>query len=281
MPRWKAIGAALIFKIMITYKTKNEIDILKEGGKILAHILAKLIHKVKPGTTTGELEDLACKLMAEAGGRPAFKGYRTKYDRVAFPTALCTSINDEVVHAPALPSRQLFEGDIIGIDLGMEFPFNKKGTRGMYTDMAATVAVGRIDPPAEKLLRTAEEALRRGLGTVRPGMNFEVLGRAIQDYAEGEGFSVVRDLVGHGVGYEVHEDPNVLNYVPKNGPRQKLIFKPGMVLAIEPMINIGGYKVVLDRDGQTIRTADGSLSAQFEHTIAVTDKGMIGITGNF
>lgn len=260
---------------MITYKTKEEIKIIREGGKILAQILSKIISKVKPGVATGYLEDMACRLILEAGGRPAFKGLKSKYDRVAYPTALCTSINEEVVHAPAYPSRQLFEGDIIGIDVGMEYPYSgKRKEKGLYTDMAITAGVGKINEEAKKLISVTKESLRRGLTQIKPGKSLDDLGRTIQSYVENEGFSVVRDLVGHGVGYEVHEDPQVPNYLPRQKDREVVLFKPGMVLAIEPMVNVGTYKVLSRPDGFTIVTADGNLSAHFEHTIAVTEKGI-------
>lgn len=255
---------------MIIIKTKKEIVILKQGGKILASILKRLEKEVRPGATTGQLENLACDLIKKAGGRPSFKGYKSMMETKAFPTALCTSINNEVVHAPALPSRKLSSGDIISIDIGMEYPFSDE-TRGYYTDMAATFPVGRITNQASKLIKATKKALAIGINEVKPGAGLNNIGRAIQKYVENKGFSVVRDLVGHGVGNSVHEEPQIPNFEIINPV--EIILKPGMVLAIEPMVNIGSYKVKGSRDGFTILTADNSLSAHFEHTIAITETG--------
>lgn len=257
---------------MITIKSSNEIKIIREGGHILADIIKKIIAEVKPGATTGQLEQLACSLIKEAGGRPSFKGYRSKEDSIAFPTTLCLSVNNEVVHTPALPSRRLNAGDIIGIDIGMEFPYggNKKG---FYTDMAVTQPVGKISKEAKRLIKITKKSLELAIKQVKPGNSLNDIARAIQGFVEINGFSVVRDLVGHGVGYEVHEDPQIPNYVAGGKKFNDIILKPGMVLAIEPMVNIGSWEIKNMPDGMTIKTADGSLSAHFEHTIIVTEDG--------
>jgi len=258
---------------MITIKKKNEIKIMRQGGKILAGILEKLIAEVKPGITTGHLEEMVCSLIKEAGGRPSFKGYKSRHDTKPFPTILCTSINNEIVHAPSLPSRELKIGDIIGIDLGMEYPYGNNNNNGYYTDMSKTVAVGRISGEAQKLIKTTRESLALAIKQVKPGNTLNDIGRAIQQFVEPKGFSVVRELVGHGVGYDVHEEPQVPNFEIKNGSMRNITLKPGMVIAIEPMVNMGGWKVKVGKDGLTILTADNSLSAHFEHTVAVTGNG--------
>lgn len=249
---------------MITIKNNKEIQLLRQGGRILGQIMEQLVKEVKPGATTGHLEQMADFLIKQAGGRPSFKGFRAEKDDRPFPTALCVSLNDEVVHAPSLPSRQLKFGDIVGIDIGMEY-------QGFYTDMAATAAVGKVSRQAQKLIKTVKQALALGIEQVRPGNSLNNIGKAIEQGAAANGFSVVRDLVGHGVGYDLHEDPQIPNY--DLSYNKKIILKPGMVLAIEPMINAGDWRVKEGADGLTILTADGSLSAQFEHTVLVTDQG--------
>ncbi len=258
-------------------KNEKEIEILREGGKILAGILEKLTSKVKPRVTTGDLEKLACDLIKRAGGRPSFKGFKSMHEAGAFPTAICASINEEIVHAPALPSRFIKSGDIIGIDVGMEYPYNDK-ENGYYTDVAVTVPVGEVSKEVKKLVEVTEKSLKLAINQVKPGNNLSDIGRAVQTIAEANGFSVVRDLVGHGVGNAVHEDPQVPNYEIKDNSIKNVVLKPGMVIAIEPMINIGGYEIKSMPDGFTIVTADRSLSAHFEHTVAVTKGGCIVIT---
>lgn len=257
---------------MILLKSKKEIEIIREGGKILASVLKQVSDMVKPGVGTEDLENLACRLIAEAGGRPAFKGYQTAVDDTPFPTALCTSVNDEIVHGPATPNRILKEGDIIGIDVGMEYPI-KKGEKGLYTDMATTVIVGEVDESVKKLVRVTKECLNLAIDQVKPGNYLSDIGRAVQTHAEEHGFSVVRDLVGHGVGYEVHEDPQVPNYEIRDNSLDNFELKPGMVIAIEPMINMGKHRIKMKAGDWAIRTADKSLSAHFEHTVAVTEDG--------
>lgn len=274
---------------MITIKTKEEIEILKKGGKILAEILKKMIKEVKPGANTGDLEDMACQLIKKAGSRPAFKNYEIFSDKY-FPTALCTSINNEVVHAPSLPGRVLKEGDIISLDLGMEYPTSakeKKKTKvrnshsrlgGFYTDMAKTVAVGRVDKKIKHFLDITKKSLELAIKEVKPGNTLNDIGKAIQREVEGHGFSVVRDLVGHGVGHKVHEEPQVFNYEFVSLGIEDIVLKPGMVIAIEPMANMGSFGTEVGPDGFSVVTADNSLNAHFEHTVAVTKKGNIVLT---
>jgi len=254
---------------MVTIKTPEEIAIIREGGHKLAKILKQLLNEVKPGTNTADLESLALKLMAEIGAEPSFKGYPMG-GGLYFPTALCISIDDEVVHGTALPNRVLAEGEIVDIDIGMRYP---KGDKGLYTDMCKTVGVGKISKVAKKLIEDTEHSLKLGIRQVKAGKTLNDIGKAIQDYAEGQGYGVVRDLVGHGVGYEAHEAPHVFNYAIGEKSSENLTLKAGMVLAIEPMINLGTYQVKTADDGLTVLTTDGSLSAHFEHTVVVTDRG--------
>jgi len=207
-----------------------------------------------------------------------------------FPTALCTSINNEIVHGLSIPGRILKKGDIIGLDIGMEYPVVKREAEkfniknrysilgGFYTDMTVTVPVGKIDKKVRKLLDVTRRSLEIGIAQAKPGNTLNQLGTAIQAYVESQGFSVVRDLVGHGVGHQVHEDPEVFNYEFVSYGIRDTILRPGMVIAIEPMVNMGRAETKTGRDGFSIITADGSLSAHFEHTIAITEKGNIIIT---
>lgn len=249
---------------MVKLKTTKEIELMREGGKILAWVINEVIKAIKPGVGTEELTNLAEKLIEEKGARSSFKNYKTAWASTPFPSALCISINDEVVHGLPVPNRIIKKGDIVGIDCGLEY-------RGLYTDMAKSVVVGVADKGVKKLLSVTEEALMKGIKQIKPGNHISDISRAIQDHVEAAGFSVVRQLVGHGVGYEAHEEPQIPNYVDLSIPDLKL--KPGMTLALEPMVNMGDWGVETLEDDWTIVTADGSLSAHFEHTVAVTDKG--------
>lgn len=257
-----------------TIKSKEEIEIIKTGGALLARILREVANAAIPGVTTKGLDDLAEHLIYEAGGEPSFKNYNPYGAKRPFPSALCVSINEEVVHGIPRQSRVVAEGDIVGLDIGMWWPSRAKarttGSRPMTTDTAVTVAVGAVSKKAERLIRVTEESLRLGIQAARPGGRMGDIGAAIQEYIESNGFGVVRDLAGHGVGYRVHEDP----FVPNFGTRGKgEVLKEGMVLAIEPMATEGGWKVSLDKDEWTFRTADGTLSAHFEHTIIIEHEG--------
>jgi len=259
---------------MIKIKTPQEIQIMKEGGWLLAKILAQLAEKVKPGVTTAELNKVAQDLVFACGAKPAFLGFQ------GFPAVLCTSINEEVVHG-APSERKLQEGDIIGLDLGILYPFGKcdhcpmgatcnPQNQPFYTDMAVTVAVGKISKEAEKIIQVAKKALGLAISKIKPGVHLGDVSFAIQKYVENEGFSVIRQLVGHGVGKELHEDPEVPNF---GRPGEGVILKEGMTLAIEPMIAVGDYKIKQGKDGFAWQTSDKSLSAHFEHTVAVTKEG--------
>lgn len=247
-----------------TIYTEKEIASLRESGKRLSAVLGELAAMVRPGVSTADLDLHAQRRMKELGGEPSFKGYKAG-GSVPFNGAVCTSINDEVVHAPPHPGRTVKVGDILSLDIGFRY-------QGLCTDMAVTVPVGAVSEKAKKLMRVTRESLFAGLDAIRPGADIREVGRTIQPFAERAGFGVVRALVGHGVGHHVHEDPHVPNFDDPDMP--KVVVKKGMVLAVEPMINAGHWDVKLDKDQWTIRTADGKLSAHFEVTLAVTDDGI-------
>ncbi len=230
---------------------------MHRAGLIVWDVLTALREMVRPGTTTMDMEKLAEHRTAEHGARPAFKGY------LGYPCVLCTSINDEVVHGIPSATRRLREGDIVSLDFGVEFA-------GYYADAAVTVPVGRIRPELETLLRVTRESLDRAIDKVRPGTRLGEVSAAVQEWVERHRFSVVREFVGHGIGTKMHEEPQLPNYGdPGQGPR----LQEGMVLAIEPMVNAGGPGVKVLEDKWTAVTADGSCSAHFEHTVAVTSNG--------
>ena len=242
-------------------KTREEIEIIAEGGKILHEILLKTAELVRPGVSTWELNEFAESEIQKAGGRPSFKFYGSKKN--PFPAGLCTSINNVVVHGIPEKNALLKEGDIIGLDIGMEY-------KELYTDTALTVPVGKISDTAKKLIESTSKSLNAAIKQAKPGNRIGDISFAIQSTAEAAGFSVVRDLVGHGVGYDVHEDPSVPCYGKKGtGP----VLKEGMVLAIEPMLCEHEYFLDFAPDGWTITTKDHGLSAHFEHTIAITSYG--------
>lgn len=248
----------------VKIKTQKDIDILREGGRRHALIISKIVEKVAPGISTKELDDLAAKFIKEGDDKAAFLGYKPRGARRPFPASLCVSVNDAIVHGiPNENNYILKEGDIVSLDLGLLH-------NGLITDMAVTVPVGKIDAEAERLLRVTREALNKGIEKARLGNTTGHIGEAIQNYVAPHGFGIVKELAGHGVGYEVHEDPYVPNY-GKAGEGEKLVV--GMVLAIEPIINEGDKKVKIDKDGYTYRTADGKRSAHFEHTVLITETG--------
>ena len=241
---------------MITIKSKEEIRIMREGGKILAQIMKELEKKVKPGVKTQELDRAAEALILKSGGKCSFKGYQ------GFPNCLCASVNQELVHA--LPSvRELKQGDIISLDLGILY-------KGYHADMAVTLPVGKVLPETQRLIRVTKKALKRGIKKARPGNTVGDISNTIQRYVESQGFSVVRDLCGHGIGRDLHEDPQILNY-GKRRTGEKL--KEGMCLCLEPMVTAGSWQIKKANDGYGFETKDGSLSAHFEHMIVVTENG--------
>ncbi|MFA6995261.1 MAG: M24 family metallopeptidase [Patescibacteria group bacterium] len=268
---------------MIYLKSADEIRIIREGGRRLAAILERLAAEVKPGVSTEFLEDLANDLITATGGYSAFKNYPMG-GKIFFPSTLCISINDEVVHGAAWPNRLIKSGDIVDLDIGMEWPataelqtkFNspinthsKHG--GFFTDTCITVGAGKISVAARKLLQVTRECLNLGIKAAKPGGTLNDIARAVQYQAESHGYGVVRDLVGHGVGYLAHEKPDVFNFEIKEKSPENIVLKPGMVIAIEPMINLGDWPVKIAANNYTVLTEDGSLSAHFEHTIAITD----------
>jgi len=251
---------------MVTIKTPDEIKLIRAGGKILADVLSQLVSAAKPGVKTIELDKIAEELILKKGGIPSFKNYRSYAGEVAFPTTICASVNDEIVHVPA-SNYVLKEGDILNIDIGMRYPAKD----GFYTDMATTVGIGKISALAKKLISVTEKSLELGIKQVKPGNHISDISRAIQDYVESNNFSVIRQLVGHGVGYQVHEDPRIPNYVDRR--ENDIELKEGMVLAIEPMVSAGDYAIKTLEDEWSVVMSDGSLGAHFEHTVAVTGNG--------
>ncbi len=241
----------------IFLKSAKELRTMREAGRIVAETLQRLREAVRPGVSTADLDRIAYDTVTRHGAVPAFLGYR------GYPASVCASINDEIVHGIPSPERILQEGDIVSLDFGAIH-------QGYVGDSAITVGVGTVGPLAEKLLRVTEEALYKGIEKARAGQHLTDIGAAIQAHAEGAGFSVVRKYVGHGVGRAMHEKPEVPNFGPAGrGP----VLRPGLVLAIEPMVNTGTYDTIELSDGWTVVTADAGLSAHFEHTVAITEGG--------
>jgi methionyl aminopeptidase len=246
---------------MIMLKSPAEIEIMRRANLIVAEVLGELRRRVRPGVTTGELDRVAEEMTRSRGALPAFKGYEVA-GRV-FPRAVCISINEEVVHGIPSDGRRLQEGDIVGLDFGVNY-------EGYYGDSALTVPVGAVDEEAEQLMAVTEAALWAGIEEARPGRRLGDLSAAIQERVEAAGFSVVREFVGHGIGRRLHEEPQVPNF----GQRDRGIrLREGMVLAIEPMVNAGRPEVVIKGDGWTAVTRDGRRSAHFEHSVAITEQG--------
>jgi methionyl aminopeptidase len=254
---------------MILIKTAEEIQALREGGAIIADIMRELASMVEPGVTTDELDALAERRMRAEGDGPSFKGYKSDPSDPPFPCTLCTSINHEVVHGLAVPGRQVKDGDILKIDMGMWYD-------GMCTDMAATIPVGNVSKEVRWLMQTTKESLYKGIKKAVAGNWVSDIGKAVDKHVRQAGFSTVKDLVGHGVGREVHEDPRIPNFFDPGMKPVKLV--PGMTIAIEPMVNVGTDAVRLMNDGWTIITADGELSAHFEETIVITEDGPERVT---
>ena len=234
---------------------------MEEGGRILALIMKELEKSVEPGITTNDLNRLAESLIFKYKARPSFKGYQD------FPASLCTSLNEEIVHA-APSDRVLKEGDIISLDLGLFY-------KGYHADMALTLPVGRIIPEAARLLRVTKKSLKRGINKSKPGNTFGDISNTIQRCAESQGFNVVRELCGHGIGRELHEEPQIPNY-GKRGSSDEI--KEGMVFCLEPMVTMGQWNLEKTEDGFGFKTTDGSLSAHFEHMVAVTKSGVKVLT---
>ncbi|MEW5702687.1 MAG: type I methionyl aminopeptidase [Candidatus Zixiibacteriota bacterium] len=241
---------------MISVKTRDQIEQMRLAGRLVAETLDLVERMIRPGMKTAELDKMAEEFIRAHGAEPAFKGY------LDYPATLCISVDDVVVHG--IPGeRELREGQIVSVDVGV-------CRDGWYGDAARTLKIGEVPSAAERLMSVTQEALRRGIAQARSGHRLGDISAAVQTYAEENGYSVVRDLVGHGIGRKMHEEPQVPNFGrPHTGPT----LKPGIVLAIEPMINAGGPRIQFDADKWTVRTADGSLSAHFEHTVAITENG--------
>ncbi|MEW6534958.1 MAG: type I methionyl aminopeptidase [Candidatus Auribacterota bacterium] len=241
---------------MIQIKSARELDKMRESARITQCVLNEVINHIRVGSTTYELDRIAEQALAQYDALPAFKGYR------GYPASVCVSVNEEVVHG--IPGkRKLREGDIVSLDFGVL-------KDGYYGDMAVTVGVGKISPEREKLLRVTKESLLRGIEQAQPGKRLGDISHAIESYVVNNGFSIVRDYVGHGIGREMHEEPQIPNFgEPNTGP----VLKEGMVFAIEPMVNVGTYKVKTLADGWTVVTRDKKASAHFEHTVAITENG--------
>jgi methionyl aminopeptidase len=236
----------------IVIKSEDEIAMMRQAGRIVGEVLQMLVDRLRPGLVTRELDEIVRAEFKKRKVIPAFLGYQ------GYPAAVCVSINDEIVHG--IPGdREIMDGDIVSIDLGCI-------RKGFVADAAVTAGVGNISPEAQRLIEVTREALNRAIAAARAGARLGGIGAAIQSYVEGEGFSVVREYVGHGVGRQMHEDPQVPNYGdPDSGP----ILREGMAIAIEPMVNVGDWRTKRDSDSWTVRTLDGSLSAHFEHTVAI------------
>jgi len=245
----------------VVIKTDHEIEIMRQAGRLLSKVISQVASAVRPGISTLSLDNLAEKLIIDSMAKPGFKNYGQGKNR--YPATLCTSINEEVVHSIPHRDRMLNEGDIIGLDCGLIY-------NGYFSDMATTVPVGKISPKAEELLRITKKSLNIAIQMIKPGIRLGNISSAIQSCAEKNNFSVVRTLTGHGIGKELHEPPVILNY---GRPHTGIILEKGMTLCFEPMINVGDWKVKTLKDGWTIVTNDGSLSAHFEHTILVTKSG--------
>ena len=242
---------------MIVCRSAAELERMREAGRLVGEVLSELAAHVAPGVTTADLDELAEKRIRRAGATPAFKGYH------GYPATICASVNEEVIHGIPSGRRILNEGDVISIDVGASLD-------GYFGDSAITLAVGQVSEEAATLLRVTDESLYKAIEAVKPGGRISDIGHAVQKHVEAYGFSVVREFVGHGIGQKMHEEPQVPNYgEPGRGPR----LTEGMVLAIEPMVNAGKAAVKVLADGWTAVTRDGSLSAHFEHTVAVTAEG--------
>jgi methionyl aminopeptidase len=240
----------------IVVKSRDEIGIMRESGRILAETLQILLDKLRPGLVEKELDEIARKEFKRRGVTPTFLGYASP----PYPATICVSVNDALVHG--IPgNREIMDGDVVSVDIGCTY-------KGFVADMAVTVGVGNVSPEAQRLIEVTREALARGIAASRGGSRVGDIGAAIQTYVEEQGLSVVREYVGHGVGRQMHEDPQIPNY---GSPGTGTVLRPGMVIAIEPMVNIGGWRTKKDADNWTVRTLDGSLAAHFEHTLAITD----------
>lgn len=264
-------------------KTQQDIEKIKQNCALIGVILETLAQKCVPGASVWEIDQLAEKLIRKSGGLPAFKGYKPVSASRPFPATVCISLNSELVHG--IPRKETFlkDGDIVSLDIGMEWPASAKASagkpakRGVFSDTAVTVAVGNVPEATKKLLAVTAAALEEGIKAAKSGNSIASIGRAVEKYVKSQGkYGVVRDLVGHGVGHAVHEEPMIPNYY--DPALEGTLLRPGMVIAIEPMISLGGWRVATMPDGWTIKMADNSLSAHFEHTVIITEDGNIVAT---
>lgn len=247
----------------IVLKSAEELEIMQQANQLVAATLTMLSNRLRPGVSTAQLDAWAEEFTRDQGGVPAFKGYR------GFPGSLCVSLNEQVVHG--IPSKKVVvrEGDIVSIDFGVKW-------QGFFGDAAVTLPVGSVAPKIAELLKVTRESLKRGIGQVQVGKRINDISKAVQEHVESHGFSVVRQFVGHGIGSSLHEAPEIPNYIREGGSPRLM---SGMVLAIEPMVNIGTHEVKVLRDGWTVVTRDGSPSAHFEHSVAVTENGPLVLSG--
>ncbi len=253
---------------MISIKSKKEIETMRESGKRLASIMEELKSRVAPGVSTLELDKLAEKLVFNNKGKPSFKGYGGDTER-KFPATICASINNEVVHGIPHRDKILKEGDVFKIDIGMRY-------EGFHSDMARSYAVGKCSRQALALIKITEKSFWKGIKNLKAEKKLSEYSKVVQKYVEDNNFSIVRNLVGHGIGREIHEDPQIPNYYNKK--YQDIKLETGMTLAFEPMVNAGGFETVLGRDGWVFVTKDGSLSAHYENTVLITEKGVEVLT---
>jgi methionyl aminopeptidase len=254
----------------IRLKTAQEITLMRSAGRIVAEVHARLQEIIQPGVCTADLDAVAAEIIRSHGAVAAFLGYPNAQDGPAYPATVCTSVNDELVHGIPRTQRVLQDGDIVSVDVGAVY-------KGYYGDSGWTYAVGKVGEEAQRLLEVTEASLWAGIAQARVGNRFVDISAAIQQTVEGQGFSVVREYTSHGIGRRMHEEPQILNYVPDRGetgrmyPSLRRPLKRGMTMALEPMVNAGDWRTRLHEDKWTVSTADGSLSAHFEHTIAITD----------
>lgn len=255
------------------FKSEEDIKNIIENGKRMGEILEMLAALCRPGISTFEIDKEAEKMIKKAGGRPAFKGYKTHVSESPFPATICACVNSEIVHGIPKKNVILKDGDIFSIDIGMQWP----ARGGVFSDTALTIPIGKISEKAAKLIEVTRQALEKGLSAVKPGNSVASVGKAVESYVNSQGkYGIIRDLTGHGVGHAIHEDPFIPNYYDRY--LESIKFEPGMVVAIEPMISLGDWRVETMSDGWTIKMADNSLSAHFEHTVVVTKDGNIVAT---
>ncbi len=270
---------------MIKLKSKEEIKVLSIGGQILAGILDDLLREIKPGVSTAYLEKIANLKILQLGGRPAFLNYPLP-DNIFFPSALCVSLNNEVVHGSALPDRILKSGDIVDLDIGMEWPIKEEirlkynlvknpysELGGFYTDTCKTIGVGKISKEASLLLKVTRKSLQSAINIVKEGVYLDQIGEEIERVVNPYNFGIVKDFVGHGLGHSAHEPPDIFHYQIDSHSPNNLELKEGMVIAIEPMINLGSDEIKLSSNGYTALTLDGKISAHFEHSLVVLKDG--------